>query len=133
VTEVSYGEGFGVATSTDGQHWTDHGYVWHGPSWWNPSTWPPQQKEKFWVSLPTTQPWHCASLHGLLVSSLTPICTPSSLGLRPTHARALFAHYKEGSSAVWRAADFNTTGRYIINYSQFAQSVCNCTATSTSG
>ena len=40
-------------------------------------------------------------------------------------ARALF-HRQEGSSAVWRAADFNTTGRYIINYSQFAQSVCNC-------
>ena len=28
--QVSYGEGFGVATSPDGQHWTDHGYVWHG-------------------------------------------------------------------------------------------------------
>ena len=31
VTEVSYGEGFGVATSTDGFNFTDHGYVWHGP------------------------------------------------------------------------------------------------------
>ena len=41
VTEVSYGEGFGVATSEDGQHWTDHGYVWHGPSWWN-------HTPKFW-------------------------------------------------------------------------------------
>ena len=30
VTEVSYGEGFGVATSVDGQHWHDHGYVWKG-------------------------------------------------------------------------------------------------------
>jgi hypothetical protein len=33
VTEHSPGEGFGVATSPDGQHWTDHGYVFHGPSW----------------------------------------------------------------------------------------------------
>lgn len=65
VTEVSYGEGFGVATSTDGVHFTDHGYVWHGPSWWNNSA------GKWW----------------------------------------------EGSSAIWRAADFNSTGRYIINYS----------------
>ena len=23
----------------------------------------------------------------------------------------------EGTSSVWRAADFNTTGRYLINYS----------------
>ena len=60
VTEVSFGEGFGVATSPDGTHWTDHGYVWHGPSWWN------NTKGKWW----------------------------------------------EGSSAIWRAADYNTTGRY---------------------
>eukprot|EP00729_Bicosta_minor_P010576 gene10576-4528_t len=75
VTEVSYGEGFGVATSPDGQHWTDHGYVWHGPSWWNNSKGTPQ--------------------------------------------------YWEGSSAVWRAADFKKTGKYIINYSIF-DTKCNC-------
>eukprot|EP01047_Picozoa_sp_COSAG01_P098477 COSAG01_NODE_28660_length_656_cov_0.660682_1_plen_62_part_10 len=59
-----------MATSTDGQHFTDHGYVWHGPSWWNADA---MRREggRFW----------------------------------------------EGSSAVWRAADFNTTGRYLINYS----------------
>ena len=39
VTEVSYGEGFGVATSPDGQHWTDHGYVWKGPSWTQRHLW----------------------------------------------------------------------------------------------
>ena len=33
--------------------------------------------------------------------------------------------YWEGSSAVWRAADFNTTGRYLINYSQM-NTECNC-------
>ena len=33
VTEHSPGEGFGVATSADGVHWKDHGYVFHGPSW----------------------------------------------------------------------------------------------------
>jgi hypothetical protein len=22
-----------VATSADGQHWADHGFVYHGPSW----------------------------------------------------------------------------------------------------
>ena len=63
ITEVSYGEGFGVATSSDGVHWTDHGYVWHGPAW---------VKYKRW----------------------------------------------QGTSSVWRAADFNTTGRYLINYSE---------------
>jgi hypothetical protein len=63
ITEHSPGEGFGVATSTDGQHWTDHGYVWHGPSWVNHRWW-------------------------------------------------------EGTGSVWRAADFNKTGRYVINYSQ---------------
>jgi hypothetical protein len=57
------GEGFGVATSRDGQHWTDKGYVWHGPSW---------VQHRWW----------------------------------------------EGTGAVWRAADFNKTGRYVINYSQ---------------
>ena len=46
VTEVSYGEGFGVATSSDGVHFDDHGYVWHGPSWWN---WPSKSAPKqFW-------------------------------------------------------------------------------------
>ena len=39
ITEHSPGEGFGVATSSDGQHWTDHGYVWHGPSWVNHRWW----------------------------------------------------------------------------------------------
>eukprot|EP00937_MAST-01D_sp_MAST-1D-sp2_P001659 g1659.t1 len=63
ITEVSYGEGFGVATSPDGQHWTDLGYVWKGPSW---------QQNRWW----------------------------------------------EGSSAVWRAADYNETGRYLINFSE---------------
>jgi hypothetical protein len=77
VTEVSYGEGFGVGTSTDGVHWTDHGYVWHGPSWWNPGT--KDSPKQFW----------------------------------------------EGSSAVWRAKDFNETGRYLINYSQM-NTICNC-------
>eukprot|EP00947_MAST-08B_sp_MAST-8B-sp1_P000874 g874.t1 len=77
VTEVSYGEGFGVGTSTDGVHWVDRGYVWKGPSWWNPGT--PSSPEKFW----------------------------------------------EGSSAIWRAADFNETGRYIINYSQM-NTDCGC-------
>jgi len=62
VTEVSYGEGFGCASSPDGQHWTDHGYVWHGPSW---------VQQKWW----------------------------------------------EGTSSIWRASDWNTTGRYLINYS----------------
>ena len=62
VTEVSYGEGFGCASSRDGVHWHDHGYVWHGPSW---------VEHRLW----------------------------------------------EGSSAIWRAADFNRTGRYLINYS----------------
>ena len=33
ITEHSPGEGFGVATSPDGAHWLDHGYVFHGPSW----------------------------------------------------------------------------------------------------
>ena len=33
VTENSPGEGFGVATSPDGQTWTDHGFVFHAPSW----------------------------------------------------------------------------------------------------
>ena len=33
VTEHSPGEGFGVATSPDGQHWDDRGYAFHGPSW----------------------------------------------------------------------------------------------------
>ena len=75
VTEVSYGEGFGVATSANGQHWEDHGYVWKGPSWWNP----PNGTAKYW----------------------------------------------EGSSAVWRAADFNKTGRYLINYSQM-NTKCGC-------
>ena len=28
--QVSFGEGFGLATSPDGQHWDDQGYVWHG-------------------------------------------------------------------------------------------------------
>ena len=63
ITEHSPGEGFGVATSDDGQHWHDHGYVWHGPSW---------TQHKWW----------------------------------------------EGTGAVWRAQDFNKTGRYVINYSQ---------------
>ena len=80
VTEVSFGEGFGVGTSTDGVHFTDHGYVWHAPNWWN--------------------------------SSL-----PSS--------RTDGKRFWEGSSAVWRAADFNTTGRYLINYSQM-NTECNC-------
>jgi len=78
VTEVSYGEGFGVATSTDGQHFTDHGYVWKGPSWWNAKE-IKREGGKFW----------------------------------------------EGSSAVWRAADFNTTGRYLINYSVM-DTICGC-------
>ena len=33
VTEHSPGEGFGVATSSDGQHWNDRGFVYHSPSW----------------------------------------------------------------------------------------------------
>ena len=71
MTEVSYGEGFGVASSADGQHWNDHGYVWKGPSW---------TKRNLW----------------------------------------------EGSSAVWRAADWNETGRYLINYSQMNSGGCAC-------
>ena len=78
VTEVSFGEGFGVATSADGQHFTDHGYVWKGPSWWNAKE-IEREGGKFW----------------------------------------------EGSSAVWRAADFNSTGRYLINYSVM-DTVCGC-------
>eukprot|EP01043_Picozoa_sp_COSAG02_P028810 COSAG02_NODE_1764_length_11026_cov_4.823465_2_plen_179_part_00 len=39
ITEHSPGEGFGVATSDDGQHWHDHGYVWHGPSWTQHKWW----------------------------------------------------------------------------------------------
>jgi hypothetical protein len=77
VTEVSYGEGFGVGTSSDGVHWKDEGYVWHGPSWWNPGS--KASPKKFW----------------------------------------------EGSSAVWKAKDFNKTGRYLINYSQM-NTDCNC-------
>ena len=80
MTEVSFGEGFGVGTSTDGVHFTDHGYVWHGPSWWN-------------SSLPTS--------------------------------RTDGKKYWEGSSAVWKAADFNKTGRYLINYSQM-NTECKC-------
>ena len=63
VTEYSPGEGFGVATSPDGQHWTDQGYVFHGPSW---------TEHRWW----------------------------------------------EGTGSVWRAPDYNTTGRYLINWSQ---------------
>jgi len=64
ITEVSYGEGFGVATSPTGaSEWTDHGYVWHGPAW---------NSSQYW----------------------------------------------QGTSSVWRAADFNSTGRYLINYSE---------------
>ena len=33
--------------------------------------------------------------------------------------------YWEGSSAVWRAADFNKTGKYLINYSEM-NTECNC-------
>ncbi|KAL1529474.1 hypothetical protein AB1Y20_000421 [Prymnesium parvum] len=33
VTEHSPGEGFGVATSSDGVHWTDRGFVWRSPAW----------------------------------------------------------------------------------------------------
>ena len=69
-----------MGTSTDGVHFTDHGYVWHGPSWWN-------------SSLPTS--------------------------------RTDGKRYWEGSSAVWRAADFNKTGRYLINYSQM-NTECKC-------
>ena len=79
VTEVSFGEGFGVGTSTDGVHFTDLGYVWHGPSWWNTSKTGPTDGHKYW----------------------------------------------EGSSAIWRAADFNRTGRYLINYSQM-NTECSC-------
>ena len=64
ITEVSPGEGFGVATSTDAVHWHDHGYVWHGPSW---------TEHRWW----------------------------------------------EGTSSVWRAPDYNKTGRYLINYSEY--------------
>ena len=63
VTEHSPGEGFGVATSPNGQHWTDHGYVFHGPSW---------TEHRWW----------------------------------------------QGTGSVWRAPDYNTTGRYLINWSQ---------------
>ena len=66
VTEASPGEGFGCATSDDGQHWHDHGFVWHDPSW---------PVQKLW----------------------------------------------EGSSAIWRAPDFDVTGRYLINYSIFTK------------
>ena len=58
VTEHSPGEGFGVATSPDGQHWTDHGYVFHGPSW-------------------------------------------------TEH------HWWQGTGSVWRAPDYNRTGRCV--------------------
>jgi len=63
VTEHSPGEGFGVATSADGQHWIDHGYVFHGPSW---------SQHRWW----------------------------------------------EGTGSVWRAPDYATSGRYLINWSQ---------------
>ena len=63
VTERSPGEGFGVATSPDGQHWTDYGFVFHGPSW---------TEHRWW----------------------------------------------EGSGSVWRAPDYATSGRYLINWSQ---------------
>ena len=39
VTEHSPGEGFGVATSSDGQHWNDRGFVYHGPSWTEHGWW----------------------------------------------------------------------------------------------
>ena len=78
VTQVSYGEGFGVATSPNGvTNWTDHGFVWKAPSWYNPGT--PTSPKQFW----------------------------------------------QGTSSVWRAADWETTGRYLINYSQM-NTVCNC-------
>ena len=63
VTEHGPGEGFGVATSADGQHWDDRGFVYHGPSW---------------------------SEHGWWM----------------------------GTGSVWRAADWEQTGRYIVNWSQ---------------
>ena len=72
ITEHSPGEGFGVATSADGVHWDDHGYVWHGPSW---------AEHRWW----------------------------------------------EGTGSVWRAPDFNATGRYIINYSQYHSGTQNIT------
>eukprot|EP01045_Picozoa_sp_COSAG04_P039919 COSAG04_NODE_11419_length_710_cov_0.759411_1_plen_197_part_01 len=63
MTEHGPGEGFGVATSADGQHWDDRGFVYHGPSW---------------------------SEHGWWM----------------------------GTGSVWRAADWERTGRYIVNWSQ---------------
>lgn len=49
VTEHSPGEGFGMATSTDGQHWADHGFVYHGPSW---------EEHKWWMG--TGSVWRAA-------------------------------------------------------------------------
>lgn len=63
ITESSPGEGFGVATSPDGQHWTDYGFVFHGPSW---------TEHRWW----------------------------------------------QGTGSVWRAPDYDKTGRYLINWSQ---------------
>lgn len=77
VTQVSYGEGFGVGTSSDGVHWQDHGFVWKAPSWYNVPS--PSAPRQFW----------------------------------------------EGTSSVYRAADYNRTGRYLINYSQF-NTLCKC-------
>ena len=71
VTEVSYGEGFGCATSADGVHWHDHGYVWKGPSWFNH----------------TPQWW-------------------------------------QGSSAIWRAADWNATDATSSTILRCATTTC---------
>jgi len=32
--------------------------------------------------------------------------------------------YWQGTSSVWRAADFDKTGRYLINYSENLASIC---------
>jgi hypothetical protein len=61
ITEHGPGEGFGVATSTDGVHWHDHGWV-----------------------------------------------------LRASEQMVRYL----GTGAVWQAADFEETGRFICNYSE---------------
>lgn len=61
ITEDSPGEGFGVATSTDGVHWQDHGWA-----------------------------------------------------IRASEQMVRYL----GTGAVWKAADFGETGRFICNYSE---------------
>ena len=57
ITESSPGEGFGVASSVDGQHWIDHGYTFHSPDWaahhwWEGKAFHPQTTNRLPACLP---------------------------------------------------------------------------------